>query len=174
MVTPQERAQVFEGFPPQSRIWIFQSPQPFSDTDKRKTLEILHGFLPQWKAHQQPVTGAAKLLFDHFLVVLADESVTAVSGCSGDSLHQMVRSIASETQLDLFNRVAVPVLRDEVISFWSRKELTSAVRDGRLPEDLTIFNQTVASLGEWIQYWLIPFNQSWLQRSRPASSTPAG
>ena len=76
-----------------SRVWIYQSSRLFSLNEALEIEELLKEFVQQWKSHGTPVKGEAYLFFGQFIVLLADETATGVSGCSTDSSVRLIKDI---------------------------------------------------------------------------------
>ncbi|MBL7756458.1 MAG: hypothetical protein JNL59_03660, partial [Chitinophagaceae bacterium] len=72
-------------FSPDSRVWIYQSGRLLSLGEALEVEDMLNEFTKNWKSHGTPVKGAAYLFFGQFIILMADETATGVSGCSTDS-----------------------------------------------------------------------------------------
>ncbi|MBP6183557.1 MAG: hypothetical protein KA479_01360 [Saprospiraceae bacterium] len=162
MVNKEEYKALFPEMPDSSRLWIFQSVEPFKLNDHQLLELIVRPFLAQWKAHQQQVLAKAEILYDHFLVVVADESQTPVSGCAGDALHHMIQDVALRMEKNLLDRLALPIITNHRIHFYSRKSILNAIADGELSETLLLIDPTVKTLGEWKNRWIVPLKGSWV------------
>ncbi|RYZ46814.1 MAG: hypothetical protein EOP49_22605, partial [Sphingobacteriales bacterium] len=84
MITSEVLSMIPGDFADESKVWIYQSNRPFIEKEQIQIDEQLYQFYAQWKAHGEPVKGWAKLLFNQFIIVMADETGTHVSGCSTD------------------------------------------------------------------------------------------
>ena len=82
-----------DNFHPDSRVWVYQASRIFSLQEALEIEELLNEFTAQWKSHGTPVKGAAYLFFGQFIVLIADETATGVSGCSTDSSVRMIKDI---------------------------------------------------------------------------------
>src|SRR4051812_34287103 len=82
-----------QDFEDESKVWIYQASRPFIDKEATEINEQLHHFYAHWKAHGDPVKGWAKLLYNQFIVAMADETGTNVSGCSIDGMVRVVKSL---------------------------------------------------------------------------------
>ena len=80
-------------FNPGSRVWIYQASCVFSLQEALDIEELLTEFAAQWKSHGTPVKGGVYLFFGQFIVLLADETATGVSGCSTDSSVRLIKDI---------------------------------------------------------------------------------
>ena len=79
-----------EDFAPNSRVWIYQSDRIFFMQEALEMEPMLQDFVAQWKSHGTPVKGYANLFFGRFIVLMADENATGVSGCSTDSSVRLI------------------------------------------------------------------------------------
>src|SRR5690606_17152753 len=95
-------------FSDSSRAWIFQSNRPFSEKEIMEIDMQLEHFYLQWKAHQLEVKGWAKVIFDRFIIVLADEEAShTVSGCSTDGMVRIIKSLERQYSINLFDRLVL-------------------------------------------------------------------
>ena len=74
-----------EEFDASSRVWIYQSSRLFTISEALQMEEILNEFVSSWNSHGVPVKGYANLFFGQFIIFMADETASGVSGCSTDS-----------------------------------------------------------------------------------------
>ncbi len=151
------------GFADGSRVWIYQSSRPFSEKEELEINEQLHHFYAQWQAHGTPVKGWAKLLFRRFIVLMADETDVAVSGCSTDSSVRVVKSIERQYEVNLFDRLSITFLVKGQPEVLPMGQVQYAIDKGYINGDTLLFNNLVATKGEMLKNWLQPLNYSWLR-----------
>ena len=102
-------------FHPDSRVWVYQCSRLFTLNEALEIEELLKEFTMQWKSHGTPVKGAAYLFFGQFIVLLADETATGVSGCSTDSSVRLIKDIEQRCSANMFDRTALAfVVKDKV------------------------------------------------------------
>ena len=65
---------------------------------------MLQEFVRSWNSHGTPVKGYANLFFGRFIIFIADETATGVSGCSTDSSVHLIKSIEEKFNVHLFER----------------------------------------------------------------------
>ncbi|SDH65833.1 hypothetical protein [Chitinophaga filiformis] len=151
-------------FHPSSRVWIYQSNRPFSEKEKLEINEQLHQFTSQWQAHGAPVKGWGQLLFDQVIVLIADESNVAVSGCSTDSSVRIIKSIERQYSVDLFNRLLLGFLVKGKLQPLPMQQVPYALEKGFIDENTLYLNNTVLTKGEMEESWLLPLKESWLAK----------
>ena len=147
-----------------SRVWIYQSSRLFMISEALEIEEILQQFIQQWNSHGIPVKGYANLFFGQFLVFIADETATGVSGCSTDSSVRIVKTIEQKFNVDMFNRQTLAFVIKDRIEQIPLSQLTYAFQNNFINEDSLYFNNTVLSLDQMKKNWIIPVKESWLMK----------
>ena len=98
------QTHVPENFNDNSRVWIYQSSRLFLISEALEMEDMLNDFAANWKSHGAAVKGFANLFFGQFIVLMADETATGVSGCSTDSSVHLIKSIEEKYKVQLFDR----------------------------------------------------------------------
>lgn len=155
--------QLPNDFHPDSRIWIFQSERHLSAQDIQDIDELLQLFIAQWKSHGDRVKGYATILYNRFILLMADESETMVSGCSTDGAIHIIKEIENKFQLQLFNRLNLAFLVNDSLIQLPLTAVPQALKDGNLQPLTPYFNNTVLTKQEFENNWLIPLENSWLK-----------
>ena len=92
---------------PDSRVWVYQSNRPFNTEEIDWLNQQLWDFVSQWATHSNKVKGYGSIYKNQFIVLVADESVYDVSGCSTDSLMRFIKEIEKALNVNLFDRMSV-------------------------------------------------------------------
>ncbi len=159
-----------ENFSDSSRVWIYQSNRMFSLSEALQIEELLKSFADGWLAHGAPVKGFANLFFGQFIVIMADESQTMVSGCSTDSSVRVIKDIEQLFGVDLFNRQLLAFVDKERIQILPLQQLTYALQNKFIQPDTLYFNNTVLNKKDFMSKWLIPLKESWLKSRIPETA----
>lgn len=149
-------------FSDNSRVWVYQSSRAFIEKEEREVNEQLYQFYTQWQTHGEPVKGWAKLLFNQFIVFMADESQSQVSGCSTDSSVRIVKSIERQYDVNMFDRMVLTFLVNSKAQMLPVNQVQYALDKGYIQADTPLFNNVVGTKQELMNNWLIPLNESWL------------
>lgn len=149
-------------FADDSRVWIYQSSRAFIDREEREVNEQLEQFYTQWLSHGTPVKGWAKLLFKQFIVMMADETATGVSGCSTDSSVKVIKSIERQYEVNLFDRLMLTFLVNDKAQMLPLNQVQYALDKGYINTDTPLFNNTVLTKKALEENWLVPLKDSWL------------
>lgn len=156
-----------DDFDPNSKVWIYQSNRIFSLQEALHIEVILEHFIAGWTAHGAPVKGFATLFFGQFIILMADERSTGVSGCSTDSSVRMIKDIEQQLQVNLFDRQLLAFVIKEKIQLIPMPQLKYAFEHQFIGADTLYFNNSITTKTDLLQNWLIPVQQSWLKRMLP-------
>lgn len=151
-------------FHPGSRVWVYQSNRLFTLNEAFEIEDLLKEFTTQWKSHGTPVKGEAHLLFGQFVLLLADETATGVSGCSTDSSVRLVKNIEERFAVNMFDRMTLAFIIKEKIQLLPLSQLQYAAANGFITPDTLYFNNLVQTKEELQTKWIIPVKESWLSK----------
>lgn len=152
-----------EDFSPGSRVWIYQSNRLFTIQEALQLEDLLSDFVNSWQSHGIPVKGYGNLLFEQFIVLMADETATGVSGCSTDSSVRLLKKIEELFSVQLFNRQLLAFVIKDKIQIFPLSQLTYAMENNFINGDTLYFNNLVGVKEELMNKWLIPMKESWLK-----------
>lgn len=154
-------------FHPASRVWIYQASRLFSLGEALEIETILQEFTMQWKSHGTPVKGTAYLFFGQFIILMADETATGVSGCSTDSSVRLIKEIEQRFGVNMFDRTTLAFIVKDKVQLLPLSQLAYAVTNGFITADTLYFNNLVQTKEELETNWIIPVKNSWLAKRLP-------
>lgn len=151
-------------FHPESKVWVYQSSRLFSLSEAFDIEDLLKEFTAQWKSHGTPVKGAGYLFFGQFIILMADEKATGVSGCSTDSSVRLIKDIEQRFAVNMFDRTTLTFVVKDKIELLPLSQLQYAVDNGFITADTLYFNNLVQTKEELETKWIIPVKDSWLAK----------
>jgi hypothetical protein len=149
-------------FSPSSRVWIYQSSRQFSIPEALKLEGEIKDFCKEWTSHGDKVKAFGNLFFGRFIVLMADESMAAVGGCSTDSSVRFIKDTASRYGVDLLNRTDLAFIRNEKVEILPLQQLKYAAENGFISGETLFLNNLVATKKEWEDHWIAPVKDTWL------------
>lgn len=149
-------------FHPGSRVWVYQCNRLFTLSEAFDIEDKLKEFTSQWKSHGTPVKAEAHLFFGRFIVLLADETATGVSGCSTDSSVRLVKEIEQQFKVNMFDRTSLAFVIKDKIELLPLSQLQYAIDNGFITADTLHFNNLVQTKEELETKWIVPVRESWL------------
>jgi hypothetical protein len=149
-------------FHPGSRVWVYQCNRLFNIDEALAIEEILKEFTRQWQSHGDPVKGAWYLFFGQFIILMADESLTGVGGCSTDSSVRLIKDIEQKYKVNMFDRTTLAFIVKDKVELLPLSHLQHAFDNGFINDDTLYFNNLVLTKEELESKWLIPVKDSWL------------
>ncbi|HTR29445.1 MAG TPA: hypothetical protein VMH27_09245 [Puia sp.] len=147
---------------PSSRVWIYQGHRPFTADEAAQTRRLLDSFVRDWQSHGTPVNGFADIRYNQFIILMADETASGVSGCSTDSSVRLIRQIGQQTGIHLFDRLDLAFLLDGKVVLVPMAQLPKAFSSGRISGDSLYFNNTIQTKEELESKWPVALKDSWL------------
>ena len=154
-------------FHPDSRVWVYQSSRLFSMSEAFEIEDMLNDFAKQWKSHGTPVKGAAYLFFGQFIILMADETATGVSGCSTDSSVRLIKDIEQRFAVNMFDRMTLAFVIKDKVQLLPMSQLNYAFENAFIAADTLYFNNLVQTKEELEIKWIIPVKESWLSKKIP-------
>src|ERR1700731_4476228 len=129
-----------EEFDASSRVWIYQSSRLFSITEAFQIEDMLSEFIDSWNSHGAPVTGYANLFFGQFILLMADERASMISGCSTDSSVRLIKEMETRFQVQLFDRQLLAFFIKDKVQLLPFSQLAFAVTSGFIQPETLYFN----------------------------------
>ena len=151
-----------EDFAPNSRVWIYQSDRIFFMQEALEMEPMLQDFVAQWKSHGTPVKGYANLFFGRFIVLMADENATGVSGCSTDSSVRLINEIEKKYNFYLFYRQMLTFYIKDKVELLPLSQLKYSIDNQFITGDSLYFDNTVLTKKALENDWITPAKNTWL------------
>jgi hypothetical protein len=163
-----------DDFAGDSRVWIYQASRLFTMSEALTIEEMLEDFVKEWASHGTPVKGYANLFYGQFIVLMADESATGVSGCSTDSSVRLIKEIERRFGVSMFDRLNLAFLVKDKVQMVPVAQVPYALENGFLNGESLYFNNLVQTKDELMHQWIIPMKDSWLRTKyfRPEEIKP--
>lgn len=152
----------YSQLPATTRVWVYQVNRNLTDQEADFVEQQLKVFSEQWVSHQIPINTSYKLIYNRFIVLLADES-KGVSGCSIDSSVAVIRKIESELGIIILdNKMQIIYLgADNMLYDATMSEFRAKLTSGELSESTTVFNNLVQNKQELEEMWQTTVSNSW-------------
>jgi hypothetical protein len=157
--------------PGHSKVWIYQSSRSFVFGEASAVREKVKRFVGEWNSHKVDVIGDAELLYDRFIVLMADEERVGVSGCSIDSSVHFVKSLGHEYKTNFFDRWLIGYKKGDVALSAGKDEFEELVRTGEIKDDTIVFNTLIHCKKDFDTKWELPYGQSWLKNLSVANTS---
>lgn len=154
-----EKSISLPGFSPLSRVWIFQAGKKLSQKESALIKSKSDDFLKTWDSHGTPVQSACLVLYDYFVVLVADET-TMPGGCSVDKAFRFVGALAHEMNLPLLDRTSVAFEKNGTIFCFPFNEISKQIEDGFLTHETEVFYNGIQVLEQLESAWKLPLSDS--------------
>lgn len=150
--------------PPTTRIWIYQSNQPFPDVKVSEIQQLVQDFAQQWISHNRQLRAHGDLLHNRFVILMVDESQADASGCSIDKSVYFLKNLQAQYGVDLFDRMRFSYLDGEEVKTVSREEFEALYAAGKINDETLVFDTLVNNKGDFDNNFIKPLHKSWHKR----------
>ncbi len=158
-------------FHPTSKVWVYQASRLFFMSEALEIEYMMTEFVSSWQSHGAVVKGYANLLFGQFIVLMADETQSGVSGCSTDSSVRLIKQIEQKFNVEMFNRQPLAFAVKDKVQLIPLSQLNYALENNFITPDTIYFNNVVLNKEELLNNWMIPVKESWLVKRLKGSQT---
>ncbi len=156
-----------EDFADNSRVWIYQSSRLFFINEALEMEPTLNDFVKKWNSHGTPVKGYANLFFGRFIILIADENATGVSGCSTDSSVRLIKEIEKKFSVNMFDRQMLSFFIKDKVEQLPLSQINYAIENNFITPDTLIFDNTVLTKKALEESWITPVHNTWLATKFP-------
>lgn len=149
-------------FSPASRVWVYQANRLLTMAEALDAEQKINGFVEQWQSHGAGVTAAGFLFFGQFVVLMVDERLVTVGGCSTDSSVRFIKSLEAAFEVRFFDRTTLAFVVKNKVQLIPFSQFQYAIQNGFITEDSLYFNNLVATKEELENKWIVAVKDSWL------------
>ncbi|WP_343486629.1 ABC transporter ATPase [Allomuricauda sp. d1] len=154
----------FDTLPDDARIWIYQCNRTFSEDELAELKPAIGDFLKQWTAHGSALKAGFELPYNRFIVIGLDQSQASASGCSIDASVHFIQSIEKKYGVDLLDKMNVSYKNGEYVAYKSLQDFKKMAKQRAVSKNTVVFNNLVATKGEFLEHWEVPASESWHAR----------
>jgi hypothetical protein len=153
----------FDEMPAQARIWIYQANGSLSTEMQQTIYTYLANQIEGWSSHGASMKGSAQVLHNRFVVIAADETYQAPSGCSIDKSVHWIKELGNTLEVDFFDR-AVTILKENKLESIPLNSVKKHIEAGLISVNTLVFNNTISSKEQLENAWCLTAGESWMSR----------
>ena len=161
MTTEKEEFKIQNSFPPDTRIWIYQSATILTAQQKSEIETKATFFIDDWTAHGKKLKATIEIFHNLFVVVFADEKQALASGCSIDKSLKFIQSLESELNISLLDRMQVAYLEKDEIKTLHLHKFIEEIKNKMISPDVKVFNNLIQTKDQLLNKWLVLITESW-------------
>lgn len=154
----------FKELPDDSRVWIYQANRPFTNDELNELKPQMDNFLEQWTAHGKDLIAGVEYPYNRFIVIGLDQSKSGATGCSIDSCVRFIQSIEKGFNIDLMDKMNVTYKNGAYVAHKELSDFKKMAKAKSVTSNTIVFNNLVATVGEYKDHWEVPASESWHAR----------
>ncbi len=149
---------------PEARVWIYQSNQPFTQTQEAEIEAILKEFTTAWSAHNQALKASFEIRYNRFIVLTVDETQAGASGCSIDKSVHLMKDLEAKFGVDLLDRFNIAYKDGQAVKSVDRAGFEELIKAGEVTPVTSVFNNMVTTYQDYQNKWETTVSESWHSR----------
>lgn len=154
----------FESLDNSSKVWVYQADREFSSHEEDVINEKATIFIESWKRHGDDLKASFKIMYHQFIVLAVDENYNGISGCSIDASVNLMKQLEKAFELDLTNRLNILFRDGNNMNVVKMADFQKFAKEGKITSETIVFNNMVATKGEFEQNWEVSADKSWHKR----------
>lgn len=154
----------FNTLPDSSRVWIYQANRSFTERELHEIQDDLTLFLENWTAHGKDLRAGFEIKYNRFLVIALDQSGQAATGCSIDASVHFIQHLEKKYQVELLDKMNVSFKQGGFIAYKNLLDFKAMAKQKAISRNTIVFNNLVATKGEYMEHWEVPASESWHAR----------
>ncbi|MFS4469297.1 ABC transporter ATPase [Maribacter sp. 2210JD10-5] len=154
----------FEQLPDDSRIWIYQCNRSFSESELEAITEELDSFLQLWTAHGNDLRAGYEIKYNRFLIIALDQGQQTATGCSIDASVHFIKHLEQKYNVMLLDKMNVSFKQGEFVAYKPLLDFKKMAKNKSISKNTIVFNNLVATKGEYTEHWEVPASESWHSR----------
>ncbi len=154
----------FNTLPDTARIWIYQANRSFTPDELEVIRGELDNFLVHWTAHGTDLKAGYEVRYKRFLVIGLDQSAQAATGCSIDASVHFIQQLEKKYDVELLDKMNVSYKQGEFVAYKTLLEFKAMGKQKAISKNTIVFNNLVATKGEYKEHWEVPASESWHAR----------
>lgn len=153
---------VLSHLPDHSRVWIYMSSRAFTPVEEEEISQLGKSFVSNWKAHGSALEADCIVMYNHFVIIAADEQVAGVSGCGIDSSVRFVQELEKKYQVTLLDKLNIAYKNESMeVVVEPMFDFQGKMDQGTVHAETIVFNNLVEDMGELRKQWEVPLKDSW-------------
>ena len=157
--------------PDNARVWVYQSTRRLNGDEVILIESAMNHFIDEWTSHRQEVKGSGHVVYNRFIIMLADEEEVKLGGCSIDSSVRFIKKLEQKFNVNFFDRLNIAYKQGNDILSCSRDEFEQLLKKGVVDDNTIVFNNLVQTKLQLLTKWEVPYRESW-HKNLAVSHTP--
>jgi hypothetical protein len=154
----------YELLPENAKVWIYPSSRKFYDTEIEGVHNKITTFLSSWKKEDEAFQASYKLLYNRFIVLFANDSLSPLSYQDLDASVAFIIQLQNEYEIELLDKMNVCFKQGKYVQYKELKYFKKLLKDKALTGKTIVFDNLVTTKEEFENYWEVPISESWYGR----------
>lgn len=154
----------YESLSETAKVWIYPSNRKFYKEELEPIDRKVKDFVSQWKKEDDNFKCSYQLLYNRFIIILAEDDEGVLTNKDIDSQVGFILSLQNEYDVELLDKMNVCFKQGEYVQYKELKEFKKLLKNKSVSEKTVVFDNLIQSKGELEEFWEVPITESWYNR----------
>lgn len=147
-----------------AKVWVYPSNRKFYPNELPEIETKIKAFLENWKTADENFKASYKLLYNRFIILLADTSETTLSNLDIDASVAFILQLQETYKVELLDRMNACFKQGEFVQYKELKDFKKLLKNKAVTAKTIIFDNLITNKNDFENFWEIPIEESWYNR----------
>lgn len=147
-----------------AKVWIYPSSRKFYADEMDEIQGKVRDFIKNWKSEDDKFQASFQLLYNRFIVLLADDSQSKLTLKDIDDSVAFILKLQQEYNVELLDKMNVCFKQGEFVQYKELKDFKTLLKNRAITGKTIVFDNLVSNKIDFEEVWEIPIEESWYNR----------
>ena len=102
-----------------------------------------------------------EIRYNRFIVIALDQSSQSATGCSIDASVHFIQQLEKKYGVELLDKMNVSYKQGAFVAYKKLTDFKTMAKQKAISKNTIVFNNLVATKGEYKEHWEVPASESW-------------
>ena len=154
----------YESISESAKVWVYPASRKFYKEELVELEAKIKNFLSSWKKEDVDFKVAYRLLYNRFIVILAEDLQGKLSNNDLNQQVGFILQLQTDYHLQLLDRMNVCFKQGEFVQYKEIKEFKKLLKNKSVSNKTIVFDNLIQSKEELENFWEVPITESWYNR----------
>lgn len=154
----------YESLSESAKVWVYPSSRKFYEKEIPEIENKVQEFLSSWKKDDPNFKASYQILYNRFIVILAEAEEGAMSSQDLDKAVTFIFQLQTDYNVELLDRMNVCFKQGEFVQYKEVKEFKKLLKNKSVSSKTIVFDHLIQTKEELEHFWEVPITDSWYNR----------
>ncbi|PQJ79888.1 ABC transporter ATPase [Polaribacter porphyrae] len=148
----------------EAKVWVYPSSRKFYTTEIEELEQSIKEFVENWKNDDENFKASYQLLYNRFIVLVADDSTSALINSDIDTSVSFILTLQEKYNIALLDKMNVCFKQGEYVQYKELKDFKKLLKSKAVTGKTIIFDNLISNNYDFKNFWETPIEESWYNR----------